>query len=119
MPGACPCRPARHADPAALRGQRRRSASAPRRVGSNHRARPLRNRRPCRSIMTTSEAAPPPPPPPPPGGGGAGGAGGGGGGAPPAPPPPPPPRGGASSTAGPPCGRGGGVARPRLPTPAR
>src|SRR5437868_12419618 len=108
MPGACPRRPARHADPAALRGQRRRSASGPRRVGSNHRTRPLRNRRPCRSIMTTSEAAPPPTPPPPPGGGGGGGAGGGGGVAPPAPAPAPGTRGGGQVGAAPVPGGGGG-----------
>src|SRR5436190_6758481 len=64
MPGACPRRPSRHADPAALRGQRRRSASGPRGVGSNHRTRSLRNQRSYRGIMTTSEAAPTPTLPP-------------------------------------------------------
>src|SRR5258708_30841789 len=60
MPGACPRRPARHADPAALRGQRGGSPSGSQRVGANQRPRPVRTRRPCRGVMTTSEAVPSP-----------------------------------------------------------
>src|ERR1700720_3204437 len=60
MPCPRPRRRARHADPAIVRSQRRRSASGARRCRRRNRSRPASLRRYAagRSVMTTPDAAP-------------------------------------------------------------